>query len=66
MLQAEDTSQRDESPSRIHHESTKMRNWLVERGRQPNKQIKRNNNENTIAESVEASDKEKELLRRKN
>ena len=38
MMQAEDTSQKDEPPSTIHRESTMMPNRLLEGGREPMKQ----------------------------
>ena len=38
MIQAEDTSRKDEAPSTIHRGSTMMSNRLLEGGREPMKQ----------------------------
>ena len=38
MMQAEDTSRKDEPPSTIHRGSTMMSNILLDGGREPRKQ----------------------------
>ena len=49
MMQAEDTSQKDEPPSTIHRRSTTMSNWRLEGGREPKRKI---NNKEIIMEFI--------------
>ena len=60
MMQAEDTSRKEEPPSTIHRGSTMMSNRLLDGGREPVKQ-RRLNNEETVAEYIAARRQVKKL-----
>ena len=62
-MQAEVTSKKDEPPSTIHRGSTMMSNRLLEGSREPMKQKKRINNEETVAEYIEAKRQIKRIVK---
>ena len=68
-MQLEGTSQKDDPPSTIHRASTKMSNRLLELGREPmTDQLhkRRINNEETIAEYIEAKRQVKRVVKQEN
>ena len=63
MIQAEDTSRKDEQPSTIHRGSTMMSTRLLEGGREPMKQKRSINNEETVAEYIAARRQVKRIVK---
>ena len=61
MMQAEDTSQKDERPSTIHRGSTMMSNRLLEEGREPMKQKEGSTMKKLSRNSLQLGEKLKEL-----
>ena len=61
MMQAEDTSPKDEPPSTIHRGSTMMSNGLLEGGREPMKQKDGSTMKKLTQNTLKLKDKSKEL-----
>ena len=61
MMQAEDTSQKDEPPTTVHRESTMMSNRLLEGGREPMKQKEGSTMKKLSSDSLQLGEKLKEL-----
>ena len=61
MMEAEDTSQKDEPPSTTHSGSTMMSNRLLEGGREPMKQKERPTMKKLSQNTLKLKDKSKEL-----
>ena len=61
MVQAEDTSQKDEPPSTIHRGSTMMSNRLLEGGNDPMKQTEGSTMMKLSRNSLQLGEKLKEL-----
>ena len=61
MMQAQDTSQKDEPPTTIHRESTMMSNRPLEGGREPMKQKEGSTMKKLSSDSLQLGEKLKEL-----
>ena len=61
MMQAEDTSQKDEPPSTIHRGSTMMSNRVLEGGREPMQQKEGSTMKKLSHNTLKLKDKSKEL-----